>query len=468
MRRQPTWEFAQKTLSRRRVKIFSNTYTYNSYGEVINYTAAYPAGLSFQISYTRDALGRITAKTEIINGITTTWGYSYDQAGRLIETTKNGDLWASYSYDLNGNRVAKTTQSGTISATYDAQDRLLNYGNYTYSYTANGELETKTDTTTGQTTTYEYDVLGNLKKVVLPDGTLIEYIVDGKNRRVGKKVNGTLQRQWIYDGQLRPVAELNASGTVTATLVYGTHINIPDYIVKSGVTYRVITDHLGSLRFVINTSTGAVAQRMDYDDWGNVLVNTAPDFTPFGFAGGMYDSQTKLTRFGARDYDAEVGRWTTKDPIGFGGNTGNLYLYVENDSVNLLDPEGLSELCFRRFDMGLLTAAYYTTLFPYLLLTGHCYVRYFETSASSYIPDKHENFILSNTDPLSNTPFQICVPITGGECCTEECLKNEMSNFVKAAPYNIVSHNCCDAARDAIDKCGCKEPMLLKIANYGI
>jgi RHS repeat-associated protein len=254
-------------------------------------------------------------------------------------------LWASYSYDLNGNRVAKTTQSGTISATYDAQDRLLNYGNYVYTYTPNGELESKTDTTTGQTTTYEYDVLGNLKKVVLPDGTLIEYIVDGRNRRVGKKVNGTLQRQWIYDGQLRPVAELNASGTVTATFVYGTHINIPDYIVKSGVTYRVITDHLGSLRFVINTSTGAIAQRMDYDDWGNVLVNTAPDFTPFGFAGGMYDSQTKLVRFGARDYDPEVGRWTSKDPIRIMGGIGNLYAYVLNDPINLLDWYGVKEKC---------------------------------------------------------------------------------------------------------------------------
>jgi RHS repeat-associated protein len=101
-------------------------------------------------------------------------------------------------------------------------------------------------------------------------------------------------------------------------------------------------DKLGSLRFVINTSTGAVAQRMDYDDWGNVLVNTNPDFTPFGFAGGMYDSQTKLVRFGARDYDAEVGRWTSKDPIGFGGGV-NLYYYASNNPINLIDPTGLKD-----------------------------------------------------------------------------------------------------------------------------
>ncbi len=170
---------------------------------------------------------------------------------------------------------------------------------------------------------------------------MIEYVVDGRNRRVGKKVNGVIERQWIYDGQLRPVAEMNSAGTVTATYIYGTHINIPDYIVKGTTTYRVITDHLGSLRFVINSSNGTIAQRIDYDDWGNVLVNTNPDFTPFGFAGGIYDKDTKLTRFGARDYDAEVGRWIRKDPIGISREILNLYGYVHNDTINFFDPWGL-------------------------------------------------------------------------------------------------------------------------------
>ena len=45
-------------------------------------------------------------------------------------------------------------------------------------------------------------------------------------------------------------------------------------------------------------------------------------------------------RFGARDYDAETGRWTAKDPIGFEGGDGNLYSYVGNNSINLIDPKG--------------------------------------------------------------------------------------------------------------------------------
>jgi len=69
--------------------------------------------------------------------------------------------------------------------------------------------------------------------------------------------------------------------------------------------------------------------------------NSNPGFQPFGFAGGMYDSDTGLTRFGARDYDPETGRWTVKDPIRFDGGDTNLYGYVLNDPINFYDPLGL-------------------------------------------------------------------------------------------------------------------------------
>ncbi len=65
---------------------------------------------------------------------------------------------------------------------------------------------------------------------------------------------------------------------------------------------------------------------------------------PFGYAGGIYDRDTKLVRFGARDYDPEISRWTSKDPIGFGGGQGNLYQYVGGDCVNFIDPSGLEPL----------------------------------------------------------------------------------------------------------------------------
>jgi RHS repeat-associated protein len=62
---------------------------------------------------------------------------------------------------------------------------------------------------------------------------------------------------------------------------------------------------------------------------------------PFGFAGGLYDAETRLVRFGARDYEPTTGRWTAKDPIAFGGGQENLLAYVDNEPVNRKDPTGL-------------------------------------------------------------------------------------------------------------------------------
>jgi len=115
---------------------------------------------------------------------------------------------------------------------------------------------------------------------------------------------------------------------------------LPSYLLKGGNVYRVIADHLGSVRLVINVTDGSIAQRLDYDAWGRVLTDSNPGFQPFGFAGGIYDRDTGLVRFGARDYDPETGRWTNKDPIGFGGKLPNLFSYSGSDPINYLDRDG--------------------------------------------------------------------------------------------------------------------------------
>ncbi|RKZ90335.1 MAG: hypothetical protein DRR19_10400 [Candidatus Parabeggiatoa sp. nov. 1] len=313
--------------------------TYNRFGEIETETATYNGNTGYSVQYVHDKLGRITQKTETVGNTTSVWVYGYDDAGRLSTVSQDGVITEQYSYDSNGNRLSATTQIyGTANGTYDAQDRLTQYGENTYAYTANGELQTKTrDDVNSQ---YGYDVLGNLRSVQL-DGKQIEYVIDGRNRRVGKKVNGALTQGFLYQGSLNPIAELDGDGNVVSVFVYGSKANVPDYMLKGGKTYRILSDHLGSPRLVIDITDGSVVQRMDYDAFGNVLSDSNIGFQPFGFAGGIYDADTGLTRFGARDYDPETGRWTAKDPIGFDGGDSNLYGYVLSDPVNLVDPFGL-------------------------------------------------------------------------------------------------------------------------------
>jgi RHS repeat-associated protein len=272
------------------------------------------------VIYTRDADGRIGSKTETINGRTTTYAYTYDKAGRLTSVKQNGTTTSTYTYDTNSNRLKATTPSGTVNSTYDAQDRLLTYGTSSFTYTANGELASQKTGT--QTTTYQYDVLGNLITETLPDTTKVKYLIDPENHRVARQVNGQ-QTGYLYDGD-RIVAQLNGSNQVVSQFVYATGANSPDYLVHGGATYRIISDQLGSPRLVVNAATGAVDEQMNYDEFGNVLLDSNAGFQPFGFAGGLKDPYTGFVRFGARDYNPVVGRWTAKDPIRFAGGDTDL------------------------------------------------------------------------------------------------------------------------------------------------
>jgi RHS repeat-associated protein len=87
---------------------------------------------------------------------------------------------------------------------------------------------------------------------------------------------------------------------------------------------------------------GSVVQYMRYDSFGNLIEvrgNVVP--LPLGFAGGLFDPDTGLTRFVWRDYDADTGRFTALDPLGEKGGDKDWYGYCVDDPVNRLDAWGL-------------------------------------------------------------------------------------------------------------------------------
>ena len=313
----------------------SETATFDNFGAPASHAANFNVTGLYSAQYTRDALGRIARAVETLGGASAdTFDYTYNATGRLTAVTKNGVAQNSYTYDANGNRLT----SGAEAATYDAQDRLTQRGATAYTHTAAGFLATKTDA--GGTTNYTYNAAGDLLTVALPGGTTIDYLIDGLARRIGKKVNGTLTQGFLYRDDLHVVAELDGANALVSRFVYADRENTPAYLVKGGQTFRLLCDPRGSVRLVVNIATGAIAQRLDYDPYGRVLTDTAPGFQPFGFAGGLYDAATGLTHFGERDYDADAGRFTAKDPVLFTSGETNLYAYVFGDPINRIDPEG--------------------------------------------------------------------------------------------------------------------------------
>lgn len=342
-----SYSYPSGRLSGTTIGRISDNYTYDSYGDLITYTAVdTPTGGSpttlYTYTLTRDLEGRISQKVETIQGVTATYEYFYDTAGRLTSVKKNGTVTDSFSYDDNGNRTSGAIDGVAFTATYDDQDRILTYGSRTYTHNNNGDL-TRIQWNVTDRTDIVHDVMGNVKQVTLPSGTVLQYTWDGYNRWIGKTSGGTFVVGNLYENQYRISASLNALAQYVREYIYATKVNVPDYLIMSGVKYRFITDHLGSPRLLVRTDTGAISQRMDYNTLGLVTADSNPTIHPFGFAGGLWDAQTMTVRFGARTYDPRsTGRWTTKDPIRFKGGDVNLYGYVLNDPINFIDPEGLA------------------------------------------------------------------------------------------------------------------------------
>jgi RHS repeat-associated protein len=359
----------------------TSKYTYDAVGRITSYTNGQDQSVSYAydktgnltsltypgsrtVTYTYDSQNRLTkvsdwsgretlysydqrgllTKATLPNS--TTVQYEYDNAGR-ITTLKNlksdGSVIASYSYtlDKNGNIVSEAVnqplspeiQSQSVNYTYGSDNRLLNDGNTSFTYDQNGNLTKKGDIT------FQYDYEDRLKKVTTSSGTW-EYEYDGIGNRVGLKSNGNTRR-FLLDptGITYVLAEYDSSGNLIASYIYG-----------AGLVYRVDASdnpyyyhyNFTGSTVAMSDASGNVVNKYAYTPFGALVSSDETVSNPFRYVGkfGVMDDENGLFYMRARYYDPEVGRFTTKDPIGFNGGV-NLFEYVGSNPVSLIDPEGL-------------------------------------------------------------------------------------------------------------------------------
>jgi RHS repeat-associated protein len=318
--------------------------SFNGHGEVVSQAIVVGGKAVGSWSLLRDNAGRIVRKAEAAGGPAASYDYVYDANGRLLKVVKDNVPVEEYAYDEDGTRVFEMNSLRGIASRsyqYSDEDHLLKAGEWVYQYDADGFLTTKTNST-HQTnkTQYFYSSRGELLTVILPDGKRIDYVCDPLGRRIAKKVNGVVIEKYLWQGLTCLLAVYDGGNILRQRFEYADD-RMPVAMKMESATYYLSYDQVGSLRLVADGS-GNVVKRISYDSFGNILEDTNPSLTiPFGFAGGLHDRDTGLVRFGYRDYDPEAGRWTAKDPIGFGGGDTDLYGYVLNNPVHKRDPLGL-------------------------------------------------------------------------------------------------------------------------------
>ncbi len=223
-----------------------------------------------------------------------------------------------------------------------------------------------------------YDALNRLTeagKIDTPDVEIAEYAYDAMNRRIRKEIKngglpGTLtngKTDYLYRG-VQCVEERDPEGgvgqdedTPLRQYVWGAYVDEliqqrdlgdpdVDYYLLSDLLYRSVA---------LTDASKTIAETYDTDAYGRTLIfsgdgaddlwftdddDTTDDPTcPFIFTGRRYDPETQIYFYRARYYDPEMGRFLSRDPIGYADGMG-LYEYVGGHPVSGPDPFGLGDL----------------------------------------------------------------------------------------------------------------------------
>ncbi len=169
--------------------------------------------------------------------------------------------------------------------------------------------------------------VSNAAQLTVPAPTDHEYEYDSQGRRLASVV--------IYDGE-NQIAKYDDLGNLLVSYFQGPGIDNPISMTRDGQTYCYHTDALGSVTELTDAG-GNIVQSYRYDAFGSIVQQSGSIKNAFTYTGREYDANTGLYYYRARYYDAETGRFLSRDPV----YSANLYVYVVNNPLMLIEPMGL-------------------------------------------------------------------------------------------------------------------------------
>ncbi|XP_077865403.1 teneurin-3-like [Saccoglossus kowalevskii] len=323
-------------------------YSHDQHGRPAEFKCQFAENANFDVfryklHYNNDSLITERIYTIFIKGehVENRNTYVYDVDGQLSAVKQNGMLLESYEYDINGNRVewGGIGDEPQHSAIYDEADIIKQHDTIAYVFSDDGFLNRK------GSTVFTYNARGELERAFTPGSFDRRYKYDALSRRIQMTdVESGDSARYVYGnpGNVLQVTHVIHGEDDTLVTLYYNQLGHLFSMVTDDVTYYVMCDHLGTPLVVVDSS-GRLHKLIRRDAYGAILFDSNPDFfLPIGYAGGIYDHMTQLTRFHYRDYDATIGRWTARDPSFYSSQQPNLYQYVFNDPINLRDPLGLA------------------------------------------------------------------------------------------------------------------------------